>query len=132
MNKCIYCGKSLLLTGDFNGICSECRLKGCSEFKAPLQETSINDSTAIFNNSNMKNTWEIKSFDYDTLPAEIEKDFLSNNGCGKEYANYLVLYRNGEVFSYESDAIEPEDKTFTRDLNFIQTWINIIINDLQK
>ena len=63
MNKCIYCGKSLLLTGDFNGICSECRLKGGSEFKAPLQETSINDSTAIFNNSNMKNTWEIKSFD---------------------------------------------------------------------
>ena len=131
MTKCIYCGK-LLSTGDFNGICSECRLKGYSEFIAPLPETSINDGTAIFNNSNMKNTWEIKSFDYDTLPAEIEKDFLSNNGCGKEYANYLVLYRNGEVFSYESDAIEPEDKTFSRDLIFIQTWINIIIDDLQK
>ena len=76
--------------------------------------------------------WEIKLFDYDNLPQEINRDFLSNNGCGKEYANYLVLYLNGKVYSYESDAIEPEDKTFTRDLNFIQTWINIIIDDLQK
>ena len=25
MTKCIYCGKSPLLTGDFNSICSECR-----------------------------------------------------------------------------------------------------------
>lgn len=129
MINCIYCGKQLLSTGDFNSICSECRSKGFSEFKAPSHETFVNDGTVIFYKPDIKNTWEIKLFDYDTLPAEIEKDFLSNNGCGKEYANYLVLYRNGEVFSYESDAIEPEDKTFTRDLNFIQTWINIIINN---
>ena len=39
MIKCIYCGKSPLLTGDFNSICSECRSKGFSEFKAPSHET---------------------------------------------------------------------------------------------
>ena len=75
--------------------------------------------------------WEIKLFDYDSLPKEIDKEFLSNNGGGKEWADYLVLYLDGEVYDYCSDAMEPEDKCFSRDLSFIMDWVNTIIKDYE-
>ena len=70
--------------------------------------------------------WEIKLFDYDSLPKEIDKESLSNNG---ECADYLVLYLDGEVYDYRSDAMEPEDTCFIRDLSFIMDWVNRIIED---
>lgn len=76
--------------------------------------------------------WKIKQFRYDNLPAEINKELLSQNGCGAEYASYLVLYCDGKIYDYESDAIEPEDKSFNRDLDFIERWINIIIESQEK
>jgi len=50
-----------------------------------------------------------------------EEEMLSvpDNGCGKEYANYLeVDFGNGDTELY-SDAMESEDATFTRDLDWI-------------
>lgn len=43
----------------------------------------------------------------------------SNNGAGKEWANYLAVVRNGEIVYLESDAMEPEDTKFSRDLKWI-------------
>ena len=44
---------------------------------------------------------------------------LSNNGCGKEWADYILVSYNDEVLLLESDAMEPEDKSFSRDLSWI-------------
>lgn len=71
--------------------------------------------------------WEIKEYSYDDLPPEIDKEFLPENGGGPEYANYLVLYKNGKVYDYATDAMEPEDAVFFRDLKFIKQWIETII-----
>lgn len=59
---------------------------------------------------------ELQSFD-DLSPAE--REGASNNGTGKEYANYVRVTHNGATLYLESDAIEPEDKSFCRDLNWI-------------
>lgn len=45
-----------------------------------------------------------------------EKKVQPNNGCGKEYANYIKLVDRGNTAMILSDAFEPEDGTFTRDL----------------
>lgn len=76
-------------------------------------------------------SWDIKRFSYEDLPAEINKDMLSSNGCGKEEATYLVLYLNGVIYDFVSDAMEPEDKTFNRDLDFIKDWIETIIKEMK-
>lgn len=66
---------------------------------------------------------KVKLVSYDMLPDEIEKDYLPNNGGGKEYANYILIYHNDDLISYESDAMEPEDAVFYRDLYWIQEAI---------
>ena len=48
-----------------------------------------------------------------------EKEDASNNGAGKEYANYIKITHNGKVICFESDAMEPEDATFGRDLSWV-------------
>lgn len=64
---------------------------------------------------------EIKIVSYDELPEEIDRDWgLSNNGCGKEYADYLLLYYNGKLLRCESDAMEREDACFYRNLSWIK------------
>ena len=55
---------------------------------------------------------------FDDLTDE-EKEVQPNNGSGKEYANYLKVTNNGETILLKSDAMEPEDCTFSRDLNWI-------------
>ena len=56
---------------------------------------------------------------YDDLLPEY-KESQPDNGAGKEYASYLVIKHNGNIISVESDAMEPEDARFYRDLSWIQ------------
>lgn len=51
--------------------------------------------------------------------SDDEKESVPNNGYGKECASYIKVIHNGDVIFLESDAIEPEDKSFGRDLNWI-------------
>jgi hypothetical protein len=44
-DTCIYCGRPTLLTGDFNGICGECRARRFSELIAHMQEIFVSDKT---------------------------------------------------------------------------------------
>ena len=44
---------------------------------------------------------------------------VPNNGCGKEYARYLQVSHDDEVIALVSDAMEPEDVSFDRSLNWI-------------
>lgn len=67
---------------------------------------------------------KVKIVSHDELPDEIdEEDGLSNNGCGKEFASYMLFYYDGKLLHYESDAMEPEDATFDRDLDWIPSAI---------
>lgn len=59
---------------------------------------------------------------YDELPEE-HKEGVSNNGSGKEWASYLVVYHNDKVIRVESSAMEPEDVSFYRDLNWVKDAI---------
>ena len=47
-----------------------------------------------------------------------EQNSVPNNGSGKEYANYLRVEHDGITILLESDAMEPEDATFSRDLSW--------------
>ena len=53
------------------------------------------------------------------MPEEYKKS-LSENGGGSEYAGYLLVTHNEKVIRFESDAMEPEDAIFPRDLNWIK------------
>lgn len=75
------------------------------------------------NEKQTKEPMEIKIVSYDELPPEIEKCGLSNNGTGKGYSAYLLWYYNGKLQNYESDAMEPEDCSFSRDLSWIREWM---------
>ena len=63
--------------------------------------------------------FEIKFVDYDDLNGK-EREFAPDNGHGKEQATYLRLMFNGQCIYRASDAMEPEDATFRRDLNWIE------------
>jgi hypothetical protein len=52
--------------------------------------------------------------------SENEKLGASNNGSGKEYAAYLRVRELGDTVYLESDAMEPEDARFSRDLSWIK------------
>lgn len=56
----------------------------------------------------------------ENLPDWVDRQFLSDNGSGKDYANYLVI-EDGEHRACYSDAMEIEDCRFTRDLDWIKT-----------
>ena len=61
---------------------------------------------------------EVKQQDYTEL-TEDEQENVPNNGSGKEYATYLRVLYKGESIRLESDAMEPEDTTFYRNLGWI-------------
>lgn len=69
---------------------------------------------------------KVKIVDYDELPEEVKKLYLSNNGRGKEMATYLLIYHNDKLKYCFSDAMETEDAIFTRDLS----WIKDVILDM--
>ncbi len=62
-------------------------------------------------------------YSYDNLPEWVNKEDLSGNGSGKKYATYLVI-EDGDYRKVYSDAMEPEDASFRRDLNWIVDEIN--------
>jgi len=65
----------------------------------------------------------IKIQRYEDL-SEDERENVSNNGAGKEYARYLrVTNDEGDLIALESDAMEPEDAIFSRDLSWIPDLI---------
>lgn len=66
----------------------------------------------------MRNEFEVCIDQYENLTEE-EKNNSSNNGSGKEYASYIRVSFNGQTILLESDAIEPEDACFNRDLSWI-------------
>lgn len=61
---------------------------------------------------------KVRLLDYDDLPEEVQP--LFEDGWGKEYAGYLVVYHKDKVIAVFWDAMEPEDACFYRDLNWIQ------------
>lgn len=67
--------------------------------------------------------FEITTPEFDQLSPD-EKLGASNNGSGKEYANYIRITRNGKTVYLESDAMEPEDARLTRDLRWVKEAIN--------
>ena len=60
---------------------------------------------------------KVKVVSYDDLTKEEQED-QSNNGGGKEYATYIIIEDEKGRRIY-SDAMEPEDATFYRDLSWI-------------
>ena len=62
---------------------------------------------------------EINSIDFDDLTEEQQED-QPDNGSGKEYANYLKITHGGVVVAIHSDAMEPEDCGFNRDLRWVE------------
>lgn len=51
--------------------------------------------------------------------SDEEKASVPENGSGSEYAGYLRVEHNGETILLESDAMEPEDAIFYRDLSWV-------------
>jgi len=65
--------------------------------------------------------YEVKKCGYENLSNEIKKaGVLSDNGCGMRYAIYLAIYHKGKLLRVYSDAMEPEDARFSRDLSWIK------------
>jgi hypothetical protein len=54
---------------------------------------------------------------YDNLPGWVNRDLLSNNGSGAEWASYIIII-DGDYQTCYSDAMEPEDAVFSRDLKW--------------
>lgn len=52
--------------------------------------------------------------------SETEQNEASDNGFGKEEALYIRMIYDGKTILLESDAMEPEDVTFRRDLGWIK------------
>lgn len=65
---------------------------------------------------------EVSNQSFEDL-TEDEQKCVSNNGNGKEYAEYLRVSHGGKTILLKSDAMEPEDASFCRDLS----WIDGII-----
>lgn len=63
--------------------------------------------------------FEVLECRYDDLTPE-QRDKVPDNGYGKEEANYLKIVHNYKTVGIYSDAMEPEDTRFTRDLIWIQ------------
>ena len=75
---------------------------------------------------------KIERLHYSDLSEELKEraQFESDCGCGREYASYLVLYdAQGQFIQMYSDAMEPEDASFYRDLDWIE---DAILNAYQR
>lgn len=70
----------------------------------------------------MKNT--VQLYRYSNLPDWVDKDWLPNNGSGKEYAQYLIIDRPNYRKVY-STANEPEDNLFSRDLAWVMIELSL-------
>lgn len=65
--------------------------------------------------------YEVIQCYYGDLPDEVNKEWgLSDNGPGKDCATYIIEKVEGKIISVESDAMEPEDASFERDLRWVK------------
>lgn len=69
-----------------------------------------------------KNQMKVTLCTYVELPEWVNRNHVSDNGSGKEYANYLLI-EDGDHRACYSDAMEPEDRSFLRNLKWIKTEI---------
>lgn len=68
--------------------------------------------------------FEIIECGYRGLAAHgVDGESQPNNGAGREYAAYLIIKHKGKILSVESDAMEPEDVRFYRDLSWVKDMI---------
>ena len=67
---------------------------------------------------------EIKMVNFDAL-TEDQQEIQPDNGSGKDCANYLRLTHGGETVAIFSDAMEPEDCVFYRDLEWVKGAIEM-------
>lgn len=68
-------------------------------------------------------TYEAVTATYEDIPENWREE-LPNNGCGKEGAYYIVVSVDGEIQTVESDAMEPKDARFFRNLGWIEFELN--------
>jgi hypothetical protein len=62
---------------------------------------------------------------FDDLSEE-ERSRAPNNGVGKQWANYLRVTHDSDTLLLKSDAMEPEDTTFTRDMSWVVDVIRTV------
>lgn len=65
--------------------------------------------------------FKVESLTYEQLTEE-EQEQVPDNGAGKELAHYIRITNDYRTAVY-SDAMEPEDTKFTRDLAWVQKEI---------
>lgn len=65
---------------------------------------------------------------FSDLPRKVDPQSLPNNGCGRENASYLVVEHHGKIVRVESSAMEPEDVSFFRDLDWVPQAISEAYN----
>lgn len=63
--------------------------------------------------------FKIELLGFGELSAEDRASGLSGNGRGAECAQYIKITHNGKTLRLESDAMEPEDALFCRNLDWI-------------
>ena len=73
------------------------------------------------------NKVEVNRIRFNDLSAA-EQKYTANNGCGQEDARYLRVLLNGVTVKIVSDAMEPEDARFDRDLEWIEPLLLMIGN----
>lgn len=61
---------------------------------------------------------------FEELPEWVDKARLPNNGPGKECASYLVIEDDFQGNRVYSDAMEPEDAKFYRDLKWVKAELD--------
>ena len=59
----------------------------------------------------------------DNLPQEA-RDILGKGKLSNDWHSYLLVYHNDKLITVESDAMEPEDVSFGRDLK----WVPILLH----
>ena len=62
---------------------------------------------------------KIEILNYDDL-TEYERANAADNGSGKEMATYMRITYAFGIEQTESDAMEPEDARFHRDLSWVE------------
>ncbi len=69
-------------------------------------------------------TFQVKIEGYEDL-SPTEQEGAADNGSGKEYASYIRISINNGTRFLESDAMEPEDARFYRDLSWIKEAVEL-------
>ena len=70
---------------------------------------------------------KIESLNFEDL-SDTEKEDAPNNGAGKKDASYIRVTHDSRLVCIESDAMEPEDAVFYRDLS----WITRVLEECYK